>query len=152
MLDKVNADPEIWKIYPLTTLEDIRAWQQLPIPADPTMAQNAHGEAMQESRDTLSGSLTSPSSTGDKSEQAVNYPTFVGQVGTQEPEGNDENDPSLANAHGTRNHALSHNTSQSWGSTEVPEGSWEAGDAEVLGRTPARVAFLPPEFQEQFLW
>lgn len=28
-MNKSNADPEVWKLYPLTTIEDVRAWQRL---------------------------------------------------------------------------------------------------------------------------
>lgn len=144
--DKENADPDVWQSYPLTTLEDVRAWQSRtaglglseepptahasdPVgdaPVDDDSMSSQHGGSSRKSDHPpypIPGIAASPSDRA-RALQVDNYPANTHLI-------------SGATSHGG-SHVL-----------------FDSRPAEVVRTdepSPVASSFLPVDFQKEFLW
>lgn len=137
--DKENADPDVWQLYPLTTLEDVRAWQSrtaVPELPGPPSAHDPEEDAPVED-DSL------PSQCGGMSGQSNQSPCPVREV-TAAPDTRERT--SQVEHHPTNAHPTSDEVGRR--DSHAPHDSRARTDE----TSPVTSTFLPADFQKEFLW
>lgn len=144
--DKENADPDVWQFYPLTTLEDVRAWQSRT--AGPGLSERpptAH--ASDPDGDAPVDDDSVPFQLGGLSRQSAYSPCPIPAAAASPGERarvlQVDNYP--ANAH-----PVSGATSR--GGSHTLFDSRAAEVARTDEPSPVASTFLPADFQKEFLW
>lgn len=144
--DKENADPNVWQFYPLTTLENVRAWQFRTAGPDlsgpPPTAHGSDGDAPVEEDDSL---LTSEY--GGMSGQSNQFQRSTRAVTTR----SDTRTRALQVDHyATTAHSTPHTSGS--GAGHAPDNSRVTNTPSTDEPMPLASTFLPAAFQEEFLW
>lgn len=143
--DKENADPDVWQSYPLTTLEDVRAWQSgtagLGLSEVPPAAHTRD-------RDALVDDDSVPSQHGGSSRQSDQSPCPI-PAAAAAMRGERARTLQVDN-YAAITHPISGVTIR--GSSHA---LLDCGAAEVARTdepSPVTSSFLPADFQKEFLW
>lgn len=143
--DKENADPKVWQFYPLTTLEDVRAWQSCtagrelsgPLPT----AHGSDGDAPVEDDSLLTSKYGAVSVQSSQSPRPIRAVTTSPEAKTRTPRV----------GHYLRS---THPTSGASGSGDghEPDNSRATNTPRTDEPISLVSTFLPAAFQEEFLW
>lgn len=144
--DKENADPDVWQFYPLTTLEDVRAWQSRT--AGPGLSEIPPTAPISDpNREDPLDDDSVPSQHGGSSRQGDYSPCLI----PNEAASPIAKARTLQVDHSSANsHSISGATSRGGSHALL-----DAGVAEMTRmdeRSPVASTFLPADFQKEFLW
>lgn len=144
--DKENADPDVWQFYPLTTLEDVRAWQSRT--AGPGLSEIPQtAQRSDPDRDAPVDDDSVPSQHGASSRQSDRSPCPIPAAAASPGERarvlRVDNFP--ANAHPISSVIIR-------GDGHVLFDSRAAEVARTDEPSPVASTFLPADFQKEFLW
>lgn len=142
--DKENADPTVWQFYPLTTLEDVRAWQSHTAGADvsgpPPTAHGSDDDATVEDHSLIASENGGISGQGSQSQRPIRA-VATGRTRTHTPQV-DHYPTTAHSASGASGSGDGHAP----GNSRVND---TPGTDESIALTST---FLPAAFQEEFLW
>lgn len=144
--DKENADPDVWQFYPLTTLENVRAWQSRAVgPGLSEIPPTAH--AGDPGGDAPVDDDSVPSQHGGSSRQSDHspcpIPAAAASLGGRARTLQVDNYP--ANSHPIAGATVR-------GSSHALFDCGAAGVARTDEPSPVASSFLPADFQKEFLW
>lgn len=154
---KGNASSNVWQLYPLTTVADVRAWQaHTPSPEKPT-PRRPHGS---DSGSDIDDGDELPEPYADQEgpvavtvDRGTSTPSRVGYSrGREAIETDTASSPAYAqHIFITSPPVLPDRISHVRGS-QAPEGESNTTRESTGGPSPSTTPFLPPGFQDEFLW
>lgn len=150
------ASSNVWQLYPLTTVADVRAWQahtQSPEQSTPRRSHSSDpgspvdGEELPEPYADLEGPVAVTADGGTSTPSRVGYP-----MGTEAIETDTASSPAYSQYPPiTSPPVLPDRISHVRGS-QAPEGESIVVRDSTGGPSPLKTSFLPPDFQDEFLW